>query len=160
MAHKKVAIGGTFHLLHRGHKALLRRAFEVGEEVIIGLMTDMAAENLHKGHLFAPYSERLEELRDFLVDEGVLERARIVPLYDPHGPTITEEDIEAIVVSEETRPAAEEINWIRRGRGFKPLEVVVKDMILAEDGKTLSTTRIVRGEVDREGLLIDKEGSS
>ena len=34
---KKVAVGGTFDELHSGHKALINKAFEVGEKVVIGL---------------------------------------------------------------------------------------------------------------------------
>ena len=34
-----VAIGGTFDRLHLGHKTLLRRAFELGKKVLIGLTT-------------------------------------------------------------------------------------------------------------------------
>ncbi len=158
--YSKVAVGGTFYLLHRGHKTLLKRAFEVGEEVIIGIMKDASAEKLDKDHPISPCTERINELRSFLFEEGLLERTRIVVLTDPFGPTITDETIKAIVVSEETRPRVKEINKIRKRRGFKPLDFIVIDMVICEDGEPLSTTRILRGEVDREGLLIDKAESS
>ncbi|MEM2081946.1 MAG: adenylyltransferase/cytidyltransferase family protein, partial [Candidatus Bathyarchaeia archaeon] len=34
---RKVAVGGTFDELHKGHKALLMKAFEIGTRVLIGL---------------------------------------------------------------------------------------------------------------------------
>ena len=115
--YKKVAMGGTFQVIHLGHKALLEKAFQVGEEVIIGLTTDELAETLHKDHRVSPYKERKTLLEEYLKEMGVLERARITPLTDPYGPTITEEDVEAIVVSEETKSTAQEINRIRKERG-------------------------------------------
>ena len=80
----------------------------------------------------------------------------IFPIDDPYGPCLDSEEIDVIVVSEETAPRAEEINRLRGERGLRPLEVVVVDMLPAEDGKPISSTRIRRGEIDREGRLLRK----
>ena len=40
MKYKKVATGGTFDHIHAGHRRLLEKSFEVGEEVVIGLTSD------------------------------------------------------------------------------------------------------------------------
>jgi pantetheine-phosphate adenylyltransferase len=60
---KVVAVGGTFDELHKGHKALLLKAFEVGEQVLIGLCTDEFVAKMKKPHIVASYNERLAELR-------------------------------------------------------------------------------------------------
>lgn len=148
---KVVALGGTFDYLHEGHKALLRKAFEVGGEVIIGVTSD---GYVRKPHKIDPYDVRVEGLKGFLEELGVLMRARIVPLDDPYGPTVTEEGVEAIVVSEETTSTAYEVNRIRRERGFEPLVIIAIDWVLAEDGRPISSTRVRRGVIDREGRLV------
>jgi len=150
----RVACGGTFDMLHKGHRTFIRRAFEVGERVVIGLTTDGFVKKLGKPHPVAPYEERMKELTEFLRREGLLDRAEIVPLSNPHGPAAWNGTVDALVVSRETEPRAREINRLRVEAGLQPLEVVVVDMVLAEDGLPISTTRIRAGEIDREGRLL------
>ena len=149
-----VGVAGTFDMLHKGHKALLRKAFEVGERVVVGLTTDEFAARMHKPHEVAPYKERLEELLVFIMREGQLHRTEVVAINDPYGPAAWDDGFEALVVSEETAPRAEEINALRARRGLKPLELVVIPMVKAENGRPISTTRIRAGEIDREGHLL------
>jgi len=149
-----VAVGGTFDEFHKGHRALLKKAFEVGNRVLIGLCADDLVKKLRKPHKIASYEKRLEELRIFLRKRGVLERTEIVPLNDPYGVTVSRNNLDAIVVSKETEPRAHEINGKRRSNGRAPLEIVVIDMILAEDYFPISSTRICVGEIDREGHLL------
>jgi pantetheine-phosphate adenylyltransferase len=154
---KTVAVGGTFDEFHRGHRALLLKAFEVGEKVLVGLCSDRLVESLTKPHVTAPYNERLKELKEFLREMGFLERAEIMPLNDPFGVTLSEGCVEALVVSRETEPMAHRINQERARRGLKPLEIVVIDMVPSENHAPISTTRIRRGEIDREGKLIKRQ---
>ncbi|MCD6529943.1 phosphopantetheine adenylyltransferase [Candidatus Bathyarchaeota archaeon] len=154
---KVAAVGGTFDEFHKGHRSILKKAFEVGEKVIVGLCTDEFVKKLGKPHIVDPYEVRLKNLKTFLKENGLLERAEIIPLNDPYGPTINDEEIEVLIVSEETAPTAYKINELRRRRGLKPLEIIVVNMVLAEDEKTISTTRIRKGEIDREGRLIGKD---
>ncbi|MEM1530851.1 MAG: phosphopantetheine adenylyltransferase [Candidatus Bathyarchaeia archaeon] len=154
MKFKIVAVGGTFDELHKGHKTLLKTAFIYGENVWIGLCTDEFARKLRKNHEIASYEERINELKRFLNDLGVSSRAKIIPLSDPYGPAATSTEIEAIVVSRETEPRARELNALRVRNGLKPLEIISIDMVPAEDRIPISTTRIRRGEIDRDGKLI------
>lgn len=153
-AFKLVAVGGTFDEFHKGHRALLKRAFEVGERALLGLCTDDFAEKMGKPHEIAPFAVRLEELRSFLRKNGWLDSAEIIPLQDPYGPTITDQTIDAIVVSRETESRAAEINEKRVENNLKPLDIVVIDMVNAENYDPISTTRIRRLEIDREGRIL------
>lgn len=149
-----VSVGGTFDVFHKGHSLLLEEAFKVGDKIVIGLTTDEFAESLRKPHKIDCYEKRLKDLIRFLAERGLEKRAIIVPLEDPYGPTIESDEIEGIIVSEETEPGAEEINRLRVKEGRRPLLIIVFMMILAEDGKPISSTRIRRQEVDRFGRLI------
>lgn len=153
---KVVAVGGTFDELHRGHKELLMKAFEVGEQVLIGLCTDEFVKRMNKPHVTASYTERLAELEDFLVKHGFIDRARIIPLSDAYGVTLSGGCLEAIVVSRETERTAIKINEERLKKGLPPLSIITIDMVPAENHTPISTTRIRRGEIDREGHVIGK----
>ncbi len=147
-------MGGTFDEFHKGHRALLMKAFEVGNHVLIGLCTDEFAKKLRKPHEVAGYEERLKELKAFLKKNGFLDRAEILPLNDPYGPTLSSDQMDAIVVSRETEPRAHEINERRKAKGLQPLEIVAIKMIPAENHVSISTTRIHEGDIDREGRLL------
>jgi len=149
-----VLVGGTFDEFHKGHRALIMKAFEVGKRVIVGLSSDQLARELRKNHEVAIYEERLKELRSFLRKQGVFERAKIVPLDTPFGITLSTTIADALIVSKETEPVGLTINRKRVANGLKPLELVVIDMVPAEDTVPISSTRIRHGEIDREGHLV------
>lgn len=149
-----VAVGGTFDELHKGHKVLLLKAFDLGEQVQIGLCSDNFVKRLSKPHMTASYGQRLRELEAFLQQNGLRKRAEIVRIDDPFGPTLSEQGLEALVVSKETEPNASLINKKRKEAGLPPLQIVAIDMIPSENHLPISTTRIRCGEIDREGRLL------
>ena len=151
---KLVSVGGTFDVMHKGHWFLLEETFNVGDQAIIGITTDRFAASLKKEHKIDCYDKRHSDVVNFLRERGYYERAKIVPISDPFGPTVDSDDIEGIIVSEETEPMAEVINQMRVERGKKPLLMFVITMVLADDGKPISSTRVRRQEVDRYGRLI------
>jgi cytidyltransferase-like protein len=151
---RKVAVGGTFDELHKGHKRLLAKAFEVGEKVLIGLCTDEFAKKMGKPHETAPYETRLKELQAFLKKSSLTGKAEITPLNDPYGKTLIDKCIEALIVSEETEKTAVKINHKRNEKNLPQLEIITINMVPAENYKPISTTRIREGEIDREGHLL------
>ena len=153
---KTVAVGGTFDELHKGHEALLMKAFDVGEHVQIGICSDDFVKRLSKPHITASYDQRLRDLEVFLHQNGLRKRAEIVCIGDPYGATLSDRSIEALVVSRETEPTALLINKKRREAGLPPLQILAIDMIPSDNHVPISTTRIRCGEIDREGHLLRK----
>jgi pantetheine-phosphate adenylyltransferase len=151
---KVAAVGGTFDLLHKGHRELLETAFEIGDKVVVGLSDDNFVKKLHKPHRVENYATRELELREYLEKRGFLSRAEILPLSDRYGPSINNGEIEALVVSKRSEAVTSKINELRRSKGLKPLEIISIDMVLAQDTVPISTTRIRRGRIDREGTVL------
>ena len=146
--YNKVAVGGTFDKFHDGHKKLLSTAFEIADNVEIGVTSD--AFGGLKGDIDS-CKVRMKNLKSFFKDYS---NFIIVPLDDPYGTTIYDGDFDAIVVSEETEPTAVEINNIRVSKGMDPIDIVVVSFVLAYDGTPISSTRIRRGEINKNGEVI------
>jgi pantetheine-phosphate adenylyltransferase len=140
----KVCLGGTFSILHSGHEALLRKAFDLGSDVTIGLTTDRMAKKMRK--TTGTYEKRKQKLEEFIFDK-FRRAASVVPLDDPYGPAV-EGGFDAIVVSPETVKGAEIINRERREGGMKELDVIKVPFVFANDGIPISSSRIMRGELD------------
>jgi phosphopantetheine adenylyltransferase len=58
---------------------------------------------------------------------------RYVEIWDPFGPTITVESIDALVISAETRAGGKAVNQKRQEQGWKELEVFEVDVLDAEE---------------------------
>ena len=146
-------MGGTFDILHLGHKALLQRALEVGDIVLVGLTTDPRASRNRNKTQINPYRVRLANLQNLLKSMKSLEKFQIVTLDNDWGPSVIDEDFEAIIVSDETKSTAQKINKIRSAGGKSELEIVIVPMIRAQDGDRISSSRIRNKEINSEGKL-------
>jgi len=144
-----VAIGGTFDILHDGHKALLKKAYTLGD-VIIGLVSDEMG--IRKALVSNTYDIRKKTVIAY-VKALTGTNPVIIALDDPYGPALKQK-FDYIVVSPETFRTAEKINTLRSQRGLPSIKVVCVDFVLAQDGRPISSTRIHRGEIDDHGVLL------
>jgi len=146
-------MGGTFDILHVGHKALLNRAAKEGKRILIGLTTDERARQGRSVENLNSYAMRKQNLETLLSSLGFLEKFEIVPLNNDWGPSVIDEDFGAIIVSEETKITAKSINKIRNKDGKSELKIVVVPMLKSADGKYISSSRIRDKEIDSEGNI-------
>lgn len=151
----KVAVGGTFQYIHDGHKKLIKKAFDLAKDgqVDIGLTSN---EMARKQRLeVTDYDTRKKNLEDYIETlDNKTSNYQIFKLIDPYGPTLTD-DYDYIVVSSETYDSALKLNKSRKEKGLKPIEIVKIECVMAVDSLPISSSRIMRGDIDIHGNVIN-----
>ena len=147
----RVGLGGTFNVIHKGHELLFETAFTVGDSVEVGLTSDEFAKSI-KSVPVAPYFQRKVTLTKYLERFG--KPFSIVMISDIMGTAANSETLDAIVVSPETKGHVGEINERRRRNGLKPLKVFTIKEVKADDSMLISSSRILKGEIDKDGHLL------
>jgi len=148
-----IAMGGTFDIIHHGHITLLSNAFEISEKVIIGLTSDEFVQKKGKNPVHK-YDERLKNLTSLIFKKFPNSYFEISQLNNDFGPAVFEKEVQALVVSDETKNQGNILNKLRTERNLSPVEIIIVPMTLAKDGKRISTTRIKNSEIDSDGNLL------
>ena len=148
-----IAMGGTFDIIHHGHITLLSTAFDISEKVIIGLTSDEFVQKKGKNPIHK-YDERLKNLTSIIFKKYPNSYFEISQLNNDFGPAVFEKEVQALVVSDETKNQGNILNKLRTERNISPVEIIVVPMTLAKDGKRISTTRIKNSEIDSDGNLL------
>ena len=151
----RVCLGGTFNIFHKGHKKLIDVAFYIAGKngkVFIGVIE---GNILKKKKFVTPYKKRVKAIQKYIKSEGYNQNFDIIPIYDKYGFAV-DDDFDSIIVSQETLENANEINKKRILKDKKPLKVIKIPMILANDNKPISSTRIFNKEIDENGNIISK----
>lgn len=152
--YKLVACGGTFDLLHAGHKSFIQNILKVSKNVVIGLTSDAYVESFKEGKEIEPFENRKKVLEQFLTSINAAQRVQIVPIDDYFGPLLSNEfNPQAIAVTSVTEQMAIDINQKRKAKKLPELEILKVPLKTAQDEKILSATRIRNGEINRSGRL-------
>ena len=150
--YSSIAVGGTFDQIHSGHKALLKRAFDTSNLVVVGLTSDEYAASEGKA-IDHDFEYRKRQLEEYLTKNYPKREHMITKLDARFGQGIFTQNIEAIVVSTETLSRVQSANEKRRKLGLHDMKIEIVPMVVAEDGQKISSTRIRAGEIDEEGRL-------
>jgi pantetheine-phosphate adenylyltransferase len=130
-----VVLGGTFDRLHGGHKLLLTESGLLARErLVIGVTQGALLEKKARRELIEPIAFRIEAIRAFLAFTFPHLSLHIEAIDEPCGPSITIEDIDAIVVSPETEKGADYVNAKRKERGMRTLKVHTISYVSASPG--------------------------
>lgn len=100
------AVAGTFDVLHDGHVQLIRRAFEVGDSVVVGITSDEMASSTRRD--IVPLYLRQKALEQFLSSMGKPWRVAVID--DMYGPADVMDPVDVLVVSEETVENGRKVN--------------------------------------------------
>jgi pantetheine-phosphate adenylyltransferase len=150
---KLAAMGGTFDRLHKGHRTLLKFAFDTANEVYLGITVDNMNFSKQYSYCIQPYNERIEGVKNYLTEIGKLKQVRLFELKDIYGPTLSDFSIDCLVCSPLTKSGADYINKERTERSLSTLPIAVCEMERDSEGDYISSTRIRKGEINREGFV-------
>ena len=154
----RVVVAGTFGPVHDGHRKLFEAALERGNEgVVVGLSSDEFARETRRPDPrpipdFEHRRRRVEAELDALDAWG--REVEVREIDTRWGFADDDPDLDALVVSPETAGEIAGINRRRRDRGMTPIEGIVVPYAYAEDGERISSTRVVRGEIDEHGTVL------
>jgi len=156
----RVAVAGTFDPIHDGHRSLFEAVLEHGDDgVVVALTSDaLARQTRSEPRPVPPFEERRRRVRAELdrLDRWGRDVA-FHELEEPLGTAGTDPTLDALVVSPETEPEIAAINERRRANGLAPIEPIVVPFVEADDGDRISSTRVVRDEIDEHGAVRDSE---
>lgn len=151
--YNQVVCGGTFDLLHKGHKKFLQDILNLSGEVLVGITSNEYVSKF-KQEGIEDFEIRKKLVLDFLASLGVSDRVEIVSINQAYEPLLTSKfSPRAIAVTLQTKKTAIEINDKRKKLGLPELIIEVIEMERAEDGEEISSSRIRNGEINREGRL-------
>jgi len=118
--------------------------------VVIGVTSDEMARLMRRRSV-KRLVDRVDQLKKLVDTLSRGKKYKIIEIDDPYGPTITDEDLDIIVVSVETFPNALKINRERRSRGMKPLIIVVIPLVETNYGYKISSSLIYTSTLDEWG---------
>jgi len=156
----KIAVtGGTFDLLHKGHKEFIKKILRYSDRLIIGLTSEKYVQENKPDKGIDSYENRKESILSFLKKENLESRVEIFEINDMYGPLLDSSfEVDNIAVAPPTKEQVEKIQIKRVEHNLHRLNEINIELERAEDSGFISATRIRDGEIDREGkLFVRKE---
>lgn len=150
--YEHLVLGGTFDHLHSGHKHLLQKATTLSKRITVGITTPPLLGNKQYADAIENFSVRSVEVQKYFATLGFYS-VEIIALDSIFGTTLTDQSIDAILVTEQTLPNAKQINVLRENQGLVPLSLCMCDLLRDTSGRIISSSRIRAGEIGSDGTV-------
>lgn len=134
---KKITVGGTFDHLHDGHRYLLAMSKYYAENTLIGITSPEMAKKKPYSQGMQPYDKRKKAVENY--SKKINLSCNITKINDFLGPAAEDEELDSIILTEETFENGKMINQKRKENNLKELEYIVLPYILGPDKKRIES---------------------
>lgn len=152
----KAVLGGTFDVLHDGHRAMLITAFHNAQHVVVGITSDERACESRERDV-TPLAQRREKLESECKTFSNIFNAEFdITVINSAEDVVLTIEADYIVMSSEDKvqERVESINQKRKDNGRDALECVEAPLVTDYTGSKISATDIVSGKINEHGEKI------
>ncbi len=152
--YQSIGLGGTFDHLHLGHETFIKFASQFANFLLIGVTDDKMVMKKVYPQSIQPFEVRKNAVINFCHQNQI--KCKVTKLTDPYGPTLDDQSVQAIAVTNDTVLGAKKINELRQKLNLKPLTIHVCSLVKDEYGEIITSSRIRAGLINRQGFRYDQ----